>query len=95
MTAYVLIDLDVHDLLTMSQYEAEVGPIIAQYGGKLLVKELNPDLYEGDWAPTLIVVLEFSNRAAVRAFYDAPEYQPVKALRSKASSSNGLIVVGD
>ena len=95
MTAYVLVDLDVHDSPTMSQYEAEVGPIIAQYGGKLLVKELNPDLYEGDWVPTCIVVLEFPDRAAVRAFYEAPEYQPVRALRTRASTSNGLIVVGD
>ena len=94
MSVYVIIDLDVHDPEVFAEYVAKVGPLITQYGGKVVAMDPQPELYEGDWAPSLVVILEFETRAAVRAFYDAPEYHPVRAIRISAATSNGLIVVG-
>lgn len=94
MSVYVLIDLDVHDPEVFAEYVAKVGPLIIQYGGKVVATDPEPELYEGDWAPSLVVVLEFETRAAVRAFYNAPEYQPIRAIRINSATSNGLIAVG-
>jgi uncharacterized protein (DUF1330 family) len=94
MSVYVLIDLDVHDPEAMAQYEAKVAPLITEYGGKVVAKDPEPELYEGSWAPGLVVILEFETRAAVRAFYDAPEYEPIRAIRLGAATSKGLIAVG-
>lgn len=94
MTALVLIDLTVHDLQAMTHYEGAAIALAAQFGGKPLVKDVQPEIIEGHWSPTWLVVLEFPNRQAVRDFYDAPEYQPLKAVRQAAATSNGLIVVG-
>jgi uncharacterized protein (DUF1330 family) len=93
MTILVLIDLTVHDVPAMSEYETLVTPIMASYGGKPIAKQQQPEVYEGAWSPTWMVVLEFPTRDAVRAFYDAPEYQPLKAMRNAAATSNGLIVL--
>lgn len=95
MTALVLIDLTIHDLPAMERYEGPTGALMAQFGGKLLAKELKPEIYEGAWSPTWLVVLEFPSRAAVAQFYAAEEYQPLKALRNAAATSNGLLVVGE
>ncbi|KQQ32855.1 hypothetical protein ASG19_22945 [Rhizobium sp. Leaf306] len=95
MTALVLIDLTVHDLPAMTHYEGSVIALARRFGGKPLVKELHPEIIEGQWSPTWLVVLEFPNRQAVRDFYDAPDYQPLKAMRQTAATSNGLIVVGE
>ncbi|RYE67289.1 DUF1330 domain-containing protein [Rhizobium sp. NFR03] len=95
MTALVLIDLTVHDLPAMTHYEGAVIALAGRFGGKPLVKELHPEIVEGQWSPTWLVVLEFPNRQAVRDFYDAPDYQPLKAMRQTAATSNGLIVVGE
>jgi uncharacterized protein (DUF1330 family) len=95
MTALVLTDLTIHDLPAMERYEGHAIALMAQFGGKPLVKELKPEIYEGAWSPTWFVVLEFPSRAAVAQFYAAEEYQPLKALRHAAATSNGLLVVGD
>ncbi len=95
MTALVLIDLTVRDLPAMTKYEGAAVALAARFGGKPLAKELQPEVVEGRWSPTWLVVLEFPNRQAVRDFYNAPEYQPLKAMRQAATTSNGLIVVGE
>jgi uncharacterized protein (DUF1330 family) len=95
MTALVLIDLTVRDLPAMTRYEGAAIDLAARFGGRPLVKDLQPQIVEGQWSPTWLVVLEFPNRQAVRDFYDAPEYQPLKAMRQAATISNGLIVVGE
>ncbi len=95
MTAHVLIDLTVHDLAAMTKYEGAAIALAARYGGKPLAKELQPEIVEGRWSPTWLVVLEFPNRQAVHDFYDAPEYQPLKVIRQGAATSNGLIVIGE
>lgn len=95
MTALVLIDLTVRDLSAMTKYEGAAIALAGRFGGKPLVKEVQPEVIEGQWSPTWLVVLEFPNRQAVRDFYDAPDYQPLKSLRQTAATSNGLIVVGE
>jgi len=95
MTALVLIDLTVRDLPAMTRYEGAAIALAARFGGKPLAKDLQPEIIEGQWSPTWFVVLEFPNRQAVRDFYDAPDYQPLKAIRQAAAISNGLIVIGE
>jgi len=94
MTALVLIDLTVRDLSAMTEYEGAAIALAGKFGGTPLVKEVQPEIVEGQWSPTWLVVLQFPNRQAVRDFYEAPDYQPLKVLRQTAATSNGLIVVG-
>lgn len=95
MTALVLIDLTVRDLSAMTEYEGAAIALAGKFGGTPLVKEVHPEIVEGQWSPTWLVVLQFPNRQAVRDFYEAPDYQPLKVLRQTAATSNGLIVVGE
>ncbi len=59
MTALVLIDLTVRDLPAMARYEGAAIALAARFGGKPLVKDLQPEIIEGQWSPTWLVVLEF------------------------------------
>jgi len=38
------------------------------------------------WQPERVVVIEFPNMAALNAWYQSPEYQPLIALRQAAAS---------
>ncbi|MGP1664608.1 MAG: DUF1330 domain-containing protein, partial [Rhodanobacter sp.] len=49
---------------------------------------------EGDWKPTRLVLFEFPNTSAVQAFFDDPEYQPLKALRQRVSKTDIVVVEG-
>ena len=95
MSVLVIIDITVHDLPAMQRYEGPTVELLAVHGGKVLVKELKPEIYEGTWSPNWLVVLEFPSRTAVSQFYAADEYQPLKAIREAAATSNGFIVVGN
>ena len=51
-------------------------------------------MLEGDWEPTRLVVLEFPDMASLRAWYDSPEYAPLKVLRQGAADGRLIAVEG-
>ncbi|MEU9984103.1 DUF1330 domain-containing protein [Streptomyces sp. NPDC050856] len=93
MSMYVVIDLDIDDPAGFQRYVDAVTPLIEKAGGRNIVTDDNCLVLEGDWRPSTLVVHEFPTREAVRAFWDAPEYQPLKALRRQYSTVN--VVVGE
>ncbi|MEV8532431.1 DUF1330 domain-containing protein [Streptomyces sp. NPDC051211] len=93
MPAYVVIDLDITDPEGFQQYVEGVDPLIEQAGARNLLVDENPLLLEGDWRPSRLVVHEFPSKAAAQEFWDAPAYQPLKALRRKHSTLS--VVVGE
>jgi uncharacterized protein (DUF1330 family) len=94
MAAYVIADIEVTDPVAYEEYRAKVPAVIAAYGGRYLVRGGKSEVFEGDWRPRRVVVLEFPSMERLEAFYDAPEYQALKALRIRASDSRLFAVEG-
>lgn len=94
MAAYLIVDIDVHDPDTYQTYAAQVPALVARHGGTYLVRGGNPQPVEGDWSPSRVVVLQFPDEAAARAFNDDPDYAPVKAIRHRASTGKMILVQG-
>ncbi|MGP3998809.1 DUF1330 domain-containing protein [Streptomyces sp. 8N706] len=86
MSAYVVIDLDVTDPEGFQQYVDAVTPLIERAGARNVVLDDTPLVLEGDWTPATLVIHEFPDKAAVRDFWDSPEYQPLKKLRRAHAS---------
>jgi uncharacterized protein (DUF1330 family) len=49
---------------------------------------------EGDWRPNRVVIVAFPDMAALKAWYGAPEYQPLIALRRSAATDLLIAVEG-
>jgi uncharacterized protein (DUF1330 family) len=94
MPAYMIVDLDVADSVAYDEYKTKVPALIHKYGGKYLVRGGKFAILEGDWKPTRLVLFEFPSTAAVQAFFDDPEYQPLKALRQRVSKTDIVVVEG-
>lgn len=94
MAAYLHADLEVTDPVLYEQYRAQVPAIIAAHGGRYLVRGGATCLLEGDTSPQRQVILEFPDMAALRAFYDSPEYAPLKALRQRAARGSLTAIDG-
>lgn len=92
MSAFVIIDLEVHDPALMARYEEQAIALLEKYNARPVVRNFDAELYEGERRPSWLVVLEFPNKETVRAFYDSPEYQPMKQLRWKAAKSKSIVV---
>lgn len=94
MAAYVIVDSNVHDPERMKEYGAKVGATLKASGGKPLVAGGAIDVVEGDWNPSRLIVLEFADADAARAWYNSPAYQEILPIRLEAADDKLLIVEG-
>jgi uncharacterized protein (DUF1330 family) len=94
MAGYVVAEVEVTDPATYEEYRKRVPAIVAQYGGKYLVRGGAVERKEGEWEPKRFVVLEFPSLEQARKWYHSQEYAPVLALRLKAARSKVLLVEG-
>lgn len=59
MTAYMIVDLDVHDQEGFEDYRAGVPALIAKHGGEYLVRSGDFEAIEGDWQPHRLALFRF------------------------------------
>ncbi len=93
MTAYVIFDVEIRDLDRYQDFMSQVKPALADAGAKYLARGGEHRVYEGDWKPRRIVILEFPSINAWEDFYHGPVYQGLKAIRDECSSAR-LVAVG-
>jgi uncharacterized protein (DUF1330 family) len=94
MAAYLIVDLDVKDAKGFDAYRQEVGPTIAQFGGKPVIRNGAFEVLEGNWKPKSVVMLEFPSMDALKRWYNSPEYKPLIAKRQAAAAGNLIAVEG-
>jgi uncharacterized protein (DUF1330 family) len=94
MPAYFFAELDVTNAAGMEAYRAAVPATLAQYGGRFLVRGGATELIEGGPEPKRIVILEFADAAAVKRWYNSPEYQKILPGRLENSTARAFIVEG-
>jgi uncharacterized protein (DUF1330 family) len=74
LPAFVITDARVVSQEGVEAYRRIARASIAQYGGRYLALSRNVTALEGDWSPSLFVILEFPDADAARAWYGSPEY---------------------
>ncbi len=94
MTAYVVVDVAIHDAATYERYKELAPPSIAAYGGRYLVRGGETTPLEGSWRPERFVILEFPSAERAREWWSSPQYAPAKALRQACARTQMLLVVG-
>ena len=94
MSAYVVVNCEVTDLVKYEQYKSMAPKIIEQYGGRYLARGGATAVLEGDWQPKRVVILEFPTLAAAKTFYNSPEYQAACDVRFGAASMDIIAVEG-
>ena len=73
---------------------ARVPAVIAQYGGRYVVRGGAAALIEGDGPLHRQVILEFPDMAALKTWYSSPEYAPLLALRQRTAHTRVIFVEG-
>lgn len=93
MTAYVILDIDVHDQEGYQKYRADVPALIAKHVGEYLVRGGDFEVLAGDWHPHRSVLFRFPNGQAHRNFLADPAYAELKALRLKTTKTLAAVDV--
>ncbi|MBS0378981.1 MAG: DUF1330 domain-containing protein [Proteobacteria bacterium] len=94
MSAYVIFDVDIRDAGRYQEFMAGVKPALEAAGARYLARGGEHRVYEGEWQPRRIVILEFPSLAAWESFYRSPGYQGLKAIREACSSARLVAVDG-
>ena len=84
MSAYMIVQMNVLDQERWSQYGQAVVPLIKRFDGRLMALN-NVEVLEGEHDGRGIAIFEFQSIEDIHAFWNSPEYRPVKALREGAA----------
>ena len=93
MAAYVIADVKVSDPEQYARYMALSPAAIAAAGGRFIVRGGAHESLEGPWRPNRLVILEFPDVAAARAFYDSQLYRHARDMRAGATEFFNMVVV--
>jgi len=94
MPAYIYGEIEITDPEAYGEYRAGTTVVVAAHGGRYLVRGGAVEVLEGECDPKRQVILEFPDMAALKAFYDSPEYAPLKAIRQRCSTGRLLAIEG-
>ena len=89
---YLVAHIRVHDKEGFEKFKEMSGPVISEYGGKVLVRNPSPDVREGSDSGVAIVI-EFESIEGARKFYESDKYTEARAVRELAADTD-LILVG-
>jgi uncharacterized protein (DUF1330 family) len=94
-SAYILVDVDIHNPEIYESYKQQVVPIVTAFGGEYIARGGALDVLQDElWSPTRIVLMKFPSMAKAKAFMDSPEYAPVKQIRMENSAGTLVIIDG-
>jgi len=82
------------DRVGYETYRQQVPATIAAYGGRYLARGGATEVLEGSWSPRRCVILEFPSMAQLKAWWDSPEYQPLRAIRERTTRSHLVATEG-
>jgi len=93
MAGYFVANYTITNQAEYQKYLAAVGPILTAHGAERVVADRDSELLEGS-AGKVTIVLRFDTKAAAQAWYDSPEYQAIRHLRTDSSEGIGVIAEG-
>ncbi len=94
MTAYVIVDIEVHDPVGYEEYKKLSPAAVALYGGKYIARGGKTETLEGDWSPSRLVILQFESSEQAKTWLNSPEYSEVKKMRHATTRSNMIVTEG-
>ncbi len=95
MAAYVIAEIEeITNPAGYDLYRPLAGASVKQYDGKFVVRGGPAQRLEGAGPAPRLVVIEFPDSEAARAWYNSPEYQSALPLRLANSRGQVFIVEG-
>lgn len=94
MAAYLIARVDIADRDRYAEYLRHTPRIMAEHGGRFLVRTGEVETVEGPAEDRRIVIAEFPTVEDARSFYASVNYQQAKTLRDGAGDAQFIIVDG-
>ncbi len=94
MTAYMIVTAKIADRdAFIAGYGQAAGALVAQFGGKYVLRGPGGELLEGDFGDgASVVISEWPDKASARAFWNSPEYAAAKKLREGIAKVQVILI---
>ena len=94
MAAYAILDLDIYDIAEYLRYQRAVRPLLEAAGARYLARGGEFTVFEGDYQPERLVLVEFPSLQDMEDFYQSEAYQALESQRLACSSARIIGVEG-
>lgn len=94
MTVYALAQFTIHDRARYEAYAARFAETMKGRKGRLLAAQENPEVVEGTWDGTKLVLIEFPDEASFRDWSESADYRAISVDREAATEGSVLLVKG-
>ena len=94
MSAYVIVEIDVHDPVGYEEYKKRASATVEAKGGKYIVRGGKTEVLEGDWQPKRIVILEFPSMDKAKEWLNCKEYAGLRKMRHRTARTNMILIEG-
>ena len=94
MAAYIIARISIHDPERYTEYTKRTPSVLNQSGGRFAARGRDVTTLEGPQETRRIVVLEFDDADAAKAFYFSREYTEIRGHRDASSEGEFIIVEG-
>lgn len=93
MAAYFVVNADITDPELLAAYRAAARATFEGHDLRLLVSTSDAEVIEGEPKGRRVVILEFPDKAAFRAWYDSPAYQEI--IKMRLDSTDGFALLAE
>ena len=94
MTAYVVVDITVHDPEGYEEYKKLAPAAVELYGGKYIARGGRAETLEGDWSPSRLVILQFESVEQAKKWLNSEEYREPRAMRHRTAHTQMVVIEG-
>ena len=90
---YIIVDMQITDMVQYQQYMASAPETVAQAGGQYLARGGALEVMEGDWTPGRMAMLRFPTLDAAKARYHGEMYARARAKRAGATQFFNMVLL--
>jgi uncharacterized protein (DUF1330 family) len=91
--AYMIGSYDIEDEAVFAQYIEAASPLVAQYGGTVIVYNAEVVAIEGE-SRSVIAIAEFPSLAVAQEYYNSPEYTAAREFFTDSTEGFRIITEG-
>jgi uncharacterized protein (DUF1330 family) len=86
--AYLILQSTVKDEAQYQKYAQAAWPLMVRAGAKMVARRAKVEVLEGEHDQRPVSMFEFPDMDAINAFWNSPDYVPVKKLRDGIATLN-------
>ena len=94
MSYYFIAQIKITNEQEYRKYTDRTDEVFKKFKGRYLAVDNQPQLLEGNWNYTRIVLITFESRGDFRDWYNSDEYQEILKHRLAGSQCDSLLVKG-